>query len=128
MFEEYVPSFVVLLMTVMLVTLVVLITRLESLDRRYYASDVVGIMGMTSLATACLVGLFVLFLMYGPVGRAPHHPVYDTVPASNQMSTNEGGTIGVAPSQTDTDNAPPAYDASAERQKSCPSTTSNIGW
>jgi len=103
MFEEYVPSFVVLLMTVMLVTLLVLATRLESLGRRYYVSDVVGIMGMTSLATACFVGLFILFLIYGPVGRSPHHPGHDAVPASKHVSMSDEAGTGAATSSTETE-------------------------
>jgi hypothetical protein len=118
MFAEYVPSILVALVTIMLVALAVLAVIPASMDRRGLVYHVVGLMGMTSLATACLVGLFVLFLIYGPVGRDPHHSGCDAVPTSNQMSTDHGGSPEAAPSQIDTSNAPPACDASAERQKS----------
>ncbi len=69
MFEQYAMSVAVALVTVMLVTLVLLATLLESLGRRYHAYDIVGLMGTTSVITTCLVGLFVLFLLYGPTGK-----------------------------------------------------------
>jgi hypothetical protein len=118
MCEECVPSVVAALVTVMLVTLVVLAVILASMDRRGLVYEVVVAMGATSVTTACLVGLFVLFLIYGPSGRAPHHQHDDAVPASNQMSATDGGSTEAALSRTDTNNAAPACDASAERQKS----------
>jgi len=118
MFEEYVPSVVVALVTMMLVTLIVLAVVLASMDPRGLVYRVVVAMGATSVITACLVGLLVLFLIYGPVGRSPRYPGYDAVPASNQMSTNDGGSSEAAPSRIDTNNVPPACDTSAERQKS----------
>jgi hypothetical protein len=109
MFEQYVPSVAVALVTVMLVALVVLGVILASIDRGSLVYGVVVAMGMTSLGTACLVGLFVLSLSYGPAGKPPHHQQNDAGPASNQMSTNDRGTTKAAPSRTDTNNAQPAW-------------------
>ena len=79
MFEQYALSVAVALTILMLTALVVLAVVLASMDRRGLVYGVVVTMGMTSLATACLVGLFVLFLIYGPVGRHPYYPGYITV-------------------------------------------------
>ena len=87
MFDEWVPSVVVFLVIVMLVTLIVLAVRLELLGRRCYVADVVGIMGMTSVITACLVGLFVLFVLYGPTGRECKG---DKRPAAEHATAGEG--------------------------------------
>ena len=87
MFEQYVPSFVVFLAILMLISLVVLAVRLESLGRAYYVADVVGIMGMTSVITASLAGLFVLFVLYGPTGRECKG---DKRPAAEHATAGEG--------------------------------------
>jgi len=87
MCEQYISSLVVLLVIVMLVTLSVLAVRLELLGRRCYVADVVGIMGMTSVITACLVGLFVLFVLYGPTGRECKG---DKRPAAEHATAGEG--------------------------------------
>ena len=103
MFEEYVPSVVVALVTMMLVTLIVLAVVLASMDPRGLVYRVVVAMGATSVITACLVGLLVLFLVYGPVGRSPNHHGYNAVSASDCTSTNGEGSTGAITSQTDAD-------------------------
>jgi hypothetical protein len=117
MFEQYALSTAVALVIVMLVALVVLATRLESPDRRYHAYHVVALMGMTSVITACFVGLLVMLSIYGPAGKDCHRHGYDAVPASNQMGTHCGRSPEVAPSRTDANNAPSTCDGDAERQK-----------
>ena len=108
--EEYVPAIAVALVTLMLVMLVLLVVLLESMGREYRVCDVVGLMGVTSIITACIVSLWALFLVYGPVRRDHHSHEYDGIPASQQASTIEERSRGVGPSQTDTDGseAPPS--------------------
>jgi hypothetical protein len=90
MFEQYVSSLVILILIVMLVTLVLLATLLESLGRRCHASDVVGIMGMTSVITACLVSLCILFLAYGPIGKGCKHDMPAAGLGAEHTSAGEG--------------------------------------
>ena len=90
MFEQYVPFFVVFLAILMLISLVVLAVRLESLGRAYYVADVVSIMGMTSVITACLVGLFVLLLLYRPTGGECKGDKRTAGPAAEHPSAREG--------------------------------------
>jgi uncharacterized membrane protein len=108
--EEYVLAIVAALVTLMLVMLVLLVVLLESMGREYRVCDVVGLMGVTSIITACIVSLCALFLVYGPVRRDHHSHEYDGIPASQQASTIEERNRGVGPSQTDTDGseAPPS--------------------
>lgn len=105
MLEEYILAIVVAIVTVMLVTVILLATLLDSLPRRYRASDVVGPMATTSVMTACIVSLCALFLAYGAVGGDPHSRGYDEVPALRQGSTDYAGSRGVVPSQTDADSS-----------------------
>ena len=103
MFEQYAMSVAAGLVILMLIALVVLAVVLASMDCRGLVYGVVVTMGTTSVATACLVGLFVLFLflIYGPSGRDCHRQQHDAVPALEQMSTDAEGSTGVVPSQTD---------------------------
>jgi hypothetical protein len=126
MFEEWVPSAVVLLVTVMLVTLIVLAIRLESLGRRYYVADVVGIMSLTSVITACLVGLFVVFLTYGPVGRAPHYPGYVVVTVSEHDTTRDEEDIGAATSPTETEGIVTIPPGQSEQHPTCAPIAPNL--
>jgi hypothetical protein len=89
MFEELVPSVVVVLVTVTLVALVLLATVLDSLGRRCRASQVVALMGTTSVTTACLTGLLVLCLMYGPIGGNSTHRGYGTASALERVRAND---------------------------------------
>jgi hypothetical protein len=100
MFEEYVPSVAVALVTVMLVALVLLAMVLASIDRRGLVYDVVVAMGATSVITACIVTLCALFLAYGPLGRSLDRPGCNAVPASERVSTNDEGSTGAVPSRT----------------------------
>jgi hypothetical protein len=71
MFEQYAMSVAAGLVILMLVALVVLAVVLASIDPRgpVYVYDVVGLMGTTSVITACVVSLCILFLVYGPTGK-----------------------------------------------------------
>jgi hypothetical protein len=57
MFSEYVSIFAAALVIAMLVTFVLLVLLLDSLGHRYRVADVVGLMGTTSVITACAVSV-----------------------------------------------------------------------
>lgn len=125
MFEQYALSVAVALTILMLTALVVLTVVLASMDRRGLVYGVVVTMGMTSLATACLVGLFVLFLIYGPVGRNPYYPGYTTVTASEHVTTRDEGGVGAPTSPTEMEGILPLPPGQLEQYPTCVPTPPN---
>lgn len=103
MFEEYAPAIAITLMVLMSIAMILLDAILLSMDRRCLASDVVSLMGATSVITACLVILCALFFAYVPITSSPNHHGYEGAPPSGQVSTNDIGSTGAIASQTDAD-------------------------
>lgn len=68
--EEYIPSIVVGLTVVSLVAWILLVMRLCDIDDRCLVIDVVMIMIMTSLITACVVGLCIIGFSYALNSRS----------------------------------------------------------
>ncbi|HSV98815.1 MAG TPA: hypothetical protein VLI39_01480 [Sedimentisphaerales bacterium] len=119
MFEQYALSVAVALTILMLTALVVLAVVLASMDHRGLVYGVVVTMGMTSLATACLVGLLVLFLAYGPVARDPHHPGYVVVTIPEHVTARDEESIGAPTSPTEMEGIVPLPPGQSEQHPTC---------
>ncbi len=118
MFEQYALSVAVALTILMLTALVVLAVVLASMDRRLVYGVVVT-MGMTSVITACLVGLVAMFLAYALAGKNCKGDTPAAVAAAEHATAGEGprATLPEAyPHERSDVSANPLMDASRDTE------------